>query len=181
MVEGRDWYRMVIVGGPCPDCGLDASAIERADLGPAVLGEARRWEALLTELAADDAALRRRPDATTWSAVEYACHVAGMLDVFAARVQRVLAEPEPELGWWDHEAAADDERYAARSAEQARVAIADGAVTLAMVLPRADDAASWARAGTRRGDERFTVEGLARFAVHESVHHRDDARRSAST
>ena len=31
----------------------------------------------------------------------------------------------------------------------------------------------------RRSDERFTVEGLIRFALHESVHHRQDAERAA--
>ena len=29
--------------------------------------------------------------------------------------------------------------------------------------------------------ERFTIEGLVRFALHESVHHRLDARRSATS
>ena len=37
------------------------------------------------------------------------------------------------------------------------------------------DDAGWRRAGTRRRRERFTVEGLARFALHEAHHHRLDA------
>jgi hypothetical protein len=33
----------------------------------------------------------------------------------------------------------------------------------------------WSRTATRREDETFTVAGLARFALHESRHHRADA------
>ena len=102
-----------------------------------------------------------------------------MFTVFAVRVRRVRLEDEPELGWWDHEAAVTEERYDERSAEEARAAIADGAVALALALPRLDDPDAWVRAGTRRGGERFTVEGLARYALHESTHHRLDARISA--
>ena len=90
------------------------------------------------DLQADDAVLRRRPDPDTWSAIEYALHVAGVFTVFATRVRRVRLEDDPELGWWDHEASVTEERYGERSAEEARAAIADGAVALALALPRLD-------------------------------------------
>jgi len=35
----------------------------------------------------------------------------------------------------------------------------------------------WSREGTRRPGERFTVERLVRFALHEVRHHRGDAER----
>ena len=35
MTTDRDWYELVAGGGPCPECGLDAGAVDRADLGPA--------------------------------------------------------------------------------------------------------------------------------------------------
>jgi uncharacterized damage-inducible protein DinB len=173
----RDWYELVAAGGPCPDCGLDVGAIRRSDLGPSVMGEARAWEEFLEDV--DDKAARRRPEPETWSALEYACHVAGVFDVFAGRVRRMRQEDEPELGWWDHEAAVTEEEYNERSLDDARTGIADGAVALALALPRLDDPAQWERFGTRRSGERFTVEGLVRFAIHESNHHRRDARTSA--
>jgi hypothetical protein len=176
--EGRDWYEVVFAGAPCPDCGLDVGEVAVADLAPAVLGEARRWEDLLGELAEDDAALRRRPSPDVWSAIEYAGHVAGTLDVFSVRVRRVREEERPELGWWDHETAVEEGRFAVQPAGDVRAAIADGAVSLALSLPRVDDRAAWQRIGTRRGAEVFTIEGLVRFVVHESTHHRDDAVRS---
>jgi hypothetical protein len=175
-----DWYGLVTGGGPCAACGLDASTVALPDLAPSILREARLWDDLLDELAADDGALRRRGEDGTWAAIEYACHIAGVFAVYAERVQRVRTEDDPELGWWDHEAAADAEDYLERAVDAAKAGIADGAVALAVGLPRVEDPASWSRAGTRRGTERFTVEGIARFALHESVHHRLDAERSAA-
>jgi hypothetical protein len=175
-----DWYSLVAGGGPCPECGLDVNALDRSDLGPEILGEARRWEDALVELAHDEEAMRRRPAPDVWSAIEYAGHVAGVFAVFAGRVRQVRLEHSPELGWWDQDAAVTDDRYAERTVDEARAAIADGAVALALALPRLDDPDSWRRDGTRRGTERFTVEGLARFALHESTHHRLDAYRSAN-
>jgi hypothetical protein len=179
VAEGRDWYALVTGGGPCPDCGLDAAAVARADLGPSLLAEARSWEDDLAELTGDDEALRRGPDPATWSALEYACHVADVLRVFAERVRRCRTGDDPELGWWDHEAAVVEERYNEQPVAGVRARIADGAVDLALSLPRLDDPAAWQRAGTRRDLERFTIDALTRFALHESVHHRLDTRRSA--
>jgi hypothetical protein len=114
----------------------------------------------------------------TWSALEYAAHVADVLRVFGERVRRCRLEDEPELEWWDHDAAAVEDRYNERAVADVRTAIADGAVALALTLPRLDDPDGWERSGTRRGRERFTVDGLARFALHESAHHRLDARKA---
>lgn len=175
----RDWYALVTGGGTCPECGLDVSVVDRADLGPELLGEARRWEDALGAIAADAAALRRRPEPDVWSAIEYAGHVGGVFAVFAERVRRMRLEESPELGWWDHEAAVTEDGYAERTVDEARAAIADGAVALALALPRLDDPHAWERDGIRRSGERFTIETLARFALHESAHHRVDARQSA--
>lgn len=178
-MEGQDWYAVVSGGGACPECGFDAQQVDRADVGPSLLAEARRWGELLDRLAGLDDVLRRRPASGAWSAVEYACHVAGVFEVFAGRVERLRAEDGAELGWWDHEAAVSEERYAERPVPDVVAAIGDGAVRLALALPRLDDPPAWDRAGTRRPGERFTIEGIARYALHESVHHRLDAQRSA--
>jgi hypothetical protein len=180
MSEGRDWFALVAGGAACPDCSFEVGSIDRADLGPTLLGEARRWEELLGELDADDDALRRRPTPERWSAIEYGGHISGVFAVFAERVRRCRLEDDPDFGWWDHEQAVVDERFAERPVGDVRAAIADGAVALALALPRLDDPDAWKRAGRRRGGERFSIEGLARFALHESAHHRYDARRSAT-
>ncbi len=163
----------------CPECGFDPETVDRAILAAVVMGEARRWEDLLADLATHDAALRRRPEPDIWSALEDAAHVGDALAVLAQRVARMRAEDDPDLEWWDQDAAAVEGRYNERDPGDVRVAIADGAVALALGLPRPDDPVAWERGGTRRG-ERFTVEGIARYALHESVHHRLDARLAGS-
>ncbi len=156
----------------CGECGLDAAAVPQAELGDAIAQEGRRWFVLLGER--DHARLRRRPCAGVWSALEYAAHVRDVLVLFADRVVLALGEEEPEFGWWDHEAAAVDEGYNQQDPRQVAMALEANAERLKMSLPRPGEAA-WRRAGTRRGREHFTVEGLARFALHEARHHRLDA------
>lgn len=167
------WYS-IVAAGPCAGCGLDSSAGAVQGLGSRIRDEASRWAALL---ATDDDAIRVRPTPETWSALEYAAHVRDTLTVFADRAMRILAEDRPELGWWDHEAAIEDgwdnELEAAAVADD----VARNAEHLATVLARVP-ADGWTRIGTRRAGEDFTVELLARFALHEVVHHRHDARAS---
>ena len=163
----RDWT--VVQHQRCDECGLDAAAVEPSALAAAVRDEAERWARVL-----DGVDVRRRPAPEVWSPLEYACHVRDVFAVFAGRVEQMLREDEPELGWWDHEAAVTDERYN----EQAPEAVLDGVCRNAEQLASALDAVpddGWTRAGVRRGTERFTVAGLARFALHESHHHRRDA------
>jgi hypothetical protein len=137
------------------------------------------WGQLLGE--APVAALRWRAAPETWSALEYACHSRGVLEVFAARVERMLVEDDPDLVVWDDEAAVLDEAYN----EQDPVVMAD-ALQVATdgyraLLGRVDRVAgasgAWARTG-RREDDVFTVSSLSRYALHESMHHRFDASRS---
>jgi hypothetical protein len=168
--EAMDW--MAVLAEPCPHCGYDAAGVAPDDLPDAVRGEAARWEDLLAR--ADDEALRARPDDGTWTALEYGCHCRDLLSVMTERVARTLVEDDPEYGWWDHEAAAVDEHYN----EQDPMGVAGdlGAnaewMAGALSLVEGDE---WDRTGTRRGSDPFTVAGLARFTLHELVHHRQDA------
>lgn len=172
MPDDRDWF--ATTRGRCAECGYDAAAVARDGLPAAMreLGDAWR-----TGLPVTAPALSERPDDVTWSALEYACHTRDVLSVFAGRVALTLAEDEPELGWWDHEAAAVDEGY---NAQDPAAVVADlelNAAHLADVLA-AVPADAWERVGTRRGFERFTVEAMGRFCLHEGHHHLHDARRA---
>ena len=98
--------------------------------------------------------------------------------MFAERIVRTLRRGRPELGWWDHEAAIAD-----GMANESDVG-ARWPTTWPATPPTSREAAptwsptdDWERAATRRGGERFTIELLARFALHEVVHHRVDAER----
>lgn len=102
-----------------------------------------------------------------------------VLAVFAGRVTLTLVEDDPELGWWDHEAAAVDEAY---NEQEPGAVLADldlNAEHLANVLAGVP-ADAWGRAATRRGTEHFTIADMARFCLHEGHHHLRDARRAAA-
>jgi len=171
----RDWVR-IVAEERCDDCGFYGSAIKRDDLPGDVRREALLWSAVL--LGPADVNLRRRPGVDQWSALELGSHVRDVLAIFTERIELALVEDGPEFGWWDHEAAVIDLHYNEQRPSAVADAITANAERLADLISRADDAA-WVRRATRRSDEHFTVEGLARFALHESVHHRQDAERAA--
>ncbi len=173
MTEGRDWARTQFEA--CPDCGANAAAIVDDELGPALVREVAAWGRTLAT--ADPARVRVRPGPGVWSALEYAAHVRDLLPVMAQRIRRIREEDDPVLGWWDHQAAVIDDRY--NEQDPVLVLEALGANARAFVATlREVEADEWARGGQRRPGERFTIRGMARFVLHETIHHRDDAERA---
>lgn len=163
----------------CPECGFEPEGVAPADLAGAVAALGRRYQAPLTRLlrGEDSGVLRKRPGPEVWSALSYACHVRDVLAVFNDRIGRMLAEDCPELGWWDHEAAVEDDKYDQQDPAEVAAALAANAAAFAATLNKIPPA-GWERTGTRRGDEVFTVVGAARFALHEGNHHLLDVGRS---
>lgn len=173
MAEGWDWAK--VQDEPCPQCGFDPTAVPVDELAKAVQADGVAWGEWLTEADADpEVKVRARPDTGVWSPLEYACHVRDVLALFVDRVTLALEEDDPELGWWDHEAAAVDERYNAQDPAEVAEQLTEAALDLARVLAAVPDD-GWARTARRREGESFTVAGLGRFALHESRHHRADA------
>ena len=164
----------IVVSGTCAGCLLTASDGAAGTIGGRIVEEAQRWAPLLDATEQD---VRARPDPVTWSALEYAVHVRDALGVFNERVARMLVEFDPELGWWDHEAAIEDGHANALDVESVVQDLVRNALELRGTLQRVTGTA-WYRTGTRRGRETFTIETTARFALHEVVHHRVDAHRS---
>lgn len=172
MADERDWYR-VVVQERCGECGLRAGEVARDVLGPAIVDEGDRWGELLT-CNASSTELRRRAFPETWTPLEYAAHVRDVIELFTGRIGLALSEDQPEFGWWDHEAAARAEGYNDQDPAAVATALRAGAREMAAALASLADW-EWRRTGTRRRHERFTVEDLARFCLHEAHHHRLDA------
>ena len=171
MATERDWVR-VVREQRCEECGLDAASLPRSELPDGIADAAASWSSLLQHSPVEQ--LRARPDGVAWSALEYGGHVLGVLEVFRGRVDRMLVEDDPDLGWWDHEAAVTDEAYQQMEPRALGDAIVSSADALGGRVRGLADA-QWSRAGVRRAGEQFTVEGLVRFALHELVHHLHDA------
>ncbi|MFQ5558314.1 MAG: DinB family protein, partial [Acidimicrobiales bacterium] len=170
----RDWVR-IVESSECDECGFDSANIDVSSLATALEVAGGSWAALLASASTAD--LRTRPEPAVWSALEYGAHVGDVLALFAARIDRTVAEDEPDLGWWDHEAAVVAEGYNDRDPSDVARAVEAGVEALIVSTDGlADD--EWQRAATRRERERFTVEGMARFALHEAQHHLVDARSS---
>jgi len=164
----------------CEECGFVPLDHDAADLPDAIRGLGRRYRMPLTRfLAGEDPStiVRARPASDRWSALEYACHVRDVLAVFNGRVLLMVAEDQPSLGWWDHEAAAEDEGYNAQDPIEVADALDRNARTFAETL-EAVPTAGWSREGVRRAGELFTILGAGRFVLHEGHHHLLDVGRS---
>lgn len=166
--ETKDWTW--VLERRCPDCELEAGAIEGSGLPTLLRGYAARWREVLLR---PDVA--RRPARGVWSPLEYACHVRDGARVFTGRVEAMLAQDAPEYENWDQDAAAIAERYgeqdAAAVADELRATIE----ALASAFARVDGPA-WARTGLRSDGAAFTVETLGQYFAHDVAHHLWDVR-----
>lgn len=169
-----------MAGYVCPECGLDYDSISPRDASASMRSYPRRYRAQLTSLddTADidpDSVVRRRPDPTTWSALEYTAHVADVVDELAGIVRRMTVEDHPTLSMRDPDERAKAEAYNEQepSAVLDRLAAACDrmASTIDQVSP--DD---WTRTATFPWGERDAIT-MTRNAVHEGHHHLRDVER----
>ncbi|MEO9325221.1 DinB family protein [Nocardioides sp. C4-1] len=167
--DTKDWTW--VLDAPCPECGLVAADVAVAEVGRLVRENAARWPGLL---AAPGAA--RRPDPGTWSPTEYGAHVRDVHRVFAERVRLMLDEHAPTFDDWDQDAAAVAGRY--DEADPTEVA-ADLVAAAEAVADLYDDVPPSAhdRPGSRSNGSVFTVASIARYHLHDVVHHLHDLRR----
>ena len=159
----------------CDECGLVYDTIMPVDAIVAIRSFGRRYREALGLLQDDEDPedlVRRRPDPSTWSALEYAAHVRGVLELFDQRVRRALVEDDPsvpnvrldENPWEGHDP--DD------GVQEVLAGIAEASARLAQVLEDADGD-DWNRTVRRDGDE-LSVLWMARNTVHEGAHHLRD-------
>ena len=168
--DTKDWTW--VLSAPCNECGFVAADVDVARVGDEVRANAALWPVVL---GGPDPT--RRPGPGTWSVTEYACHVRDVHRVFASRLASMLAEDGPRFDDWDQDATAVAERYdLADPAEvgPALVAAADHVADLYDGV--AADALD--RPGLRSNGSTFTVDTLARYHLHDVVHHAWDVRRA---
>jgi hypothetical protein len=129
---------------------------------------------------ADEEYLRTNPAPGVFSPIQYGAHVRDILRVYGDRILLALAEDDPEVPTF-HPSEAEWERYNHLGREELADDLAEQAQRLADILDRLEDDA-WSRTVTRQallaGTDnvyRFTVAGIASYAVHEAHHHLLDA------
>jgi len=174
--EGWEWPRAAT--DECPQCGMHPGAQPPETLGAMAVELAADWREFL--MSADDEYLRTNPEPGVFSPIQYGAHVRDILRVYGDRVLLAVAEDDPEVPTF-HPSEEEWERYNHLDREELATDIEAQAERLADILDRLDDDA-WERTVTRQalvaGTDnvyRFTVAGIASYAVHEAHHHLLDA------
>lgn len=149
----------------CPDCGFDAGSFVAAGAGDEVLANARRWLQLLQHPLAT-----RRPSATQWSALEYACHVRDVFKLYEYRLGLMLDHDNPTFANWDQDETAITDRYADQDPGTVARELSEAAESFASAISQVtgDD---WARTGQRSDGASFTIDSFTRYLMHDPVHH----------
>ncbi|GAB20835.1 hypothetical protein GOEFS_132_00660 [Gordonia effusa NBRC 100432] len=162
--DDKDWTW--VIERQCGDCGFDASVIDVSTVPQLLRDVADRFADLL----GGGQNLGQRPRPGTWSALEYGCHVRDCTQVFDDRLRLMLTRNDPLFPNWDQDATAEqgryDEQIPSDVAVELRSAATDLAGRFATVTGR-----QWERTGRRSNGSFFTTDTLARYFIHDPVHH----------
>ncbi|MEJ7832554.1 MAG: DinB family protein [Nocardioides sp.] len=161
--DTKDWTW--VLDRPCPDCGFDSAMPERAAFGRLIRDNAAAWATALTA-----PAVTARPRPETWSVTEYACHVRDVHRIFLDRVALMLGEADPTFANWDQDVTAVEDRYDQQLPADVAPALASAAEAAAAAYDAVPDDA-WGRRGFRSNGSEFTVDSIARYHLHDVVHH----------
>jgi hypothetical protein len=171
--EGWQWARAQ--SERCPQCGENPASMDRSLLGSALLQSASNWRSFLME--ADEAHLRTIPAPGVFSPIQYGAHVRDIERVYGDRILLMIHEDDPVFPQFNPDEAAWS-AYNEIPVEVLAREIEAQAQRLTDILCglKSDD---WSRTMVRDGGadgvHTFSVDGLARYAVHETRHHLLDA------
>jgi hypothetical protein len=149
----------------CPECGFDTRLISREEIAGLLRDNAMSWVLVLS--APDVSA---RPEPGKWSPLEYACHVRDCNRVYDHRLNLMLTEDDPQFPDWDQDASAVKGRYGEQNPEKIATDVVETALALAAHFDEVTGE-QWLRTGHRGDGSDFTVESLARYFIHDPLHH----------
>ena len=160
-----------VIERPCPQCGFDAATFAAADIPALLRTNVAAWPGVL---ARPD--VRTRPDAATWSPLEYAAHVRDVFRLYDHRLALMLTEIDPLYPNWDQDETAVAEKYNEQdpAVVSAELVAAGDAVADSFAAVSGD---RWQRTGRRSDGVAFTVESLATYFLHDPTHHLWDVTR----
>ena len=156
-------------GWICPECGLDFDATPPSSVGQRLEPLVAEYRTRLVPDSTDEEQLRKRPDPSTWSALEYACHVRDCFALYDRRVRTVLAEERPELPQMRRDEVAIERAYNEQSPASVAQEMADNFAGLAALFGEISGT-EWQRVGVREGEE-LSVAWMAVNTLHEARHH----------
>jgi len=171
--DTKDW--MWVLERACPECGFDASKCEAEDVAGLIRDNAQVWE----RFRRNGTIRPGRPNDSTWSTLEYAGHVRDLYRTYRTRIERMLIEDDPLFEYWDQDAAAIAHSYEQQAPEVVAAELAFAAESLASTLDEVSGP-SWLRPGRRSDGASFSVGTLARYMVHDPIHHAWDVQKQHS-
>jgi len=161
--DTKDWTW--VLTRPCPECGFSATDVRPSDV-PVLLRQAGLD--LCVALRAPEASSRPAP--STWSPLEYACHVRDVFRLYLWRLELMLAEDDPLFPNWDQDETAVASRYGHQQPSAVARELADATDALADRFAQLPEPA-WVRPGRRSDGATFTVTTFCQYLVHDAVHH----------
>jgi hypothetical protein len=170
--DDKDWTW--VLDRACPECGFDARACPADAVAALTRANAQVWK----DLVANGRIRPGRPGDATWSSLEYACHVRDVFRRYDERIALMQTQDDPRFPNWDQDASAIADRYDEQDPAQVVEALGEAAVELADRLDAITDD-EWARRGRRSDGASFTIDTIARYMIHDPIHHIWDVTRPA--
>ncbi|ALV45433.1 methyltransferase type 12 [Arthrobacter alpinus] len=164
--EDKDWTW--VLERTCPECGFSAATATPSTAATMLPEILPRWQGALRRADAEV-----RPNASTWSILEYGAHVRDVFDVFTARLELMLREETPTFANWDQDQAALDGNYSALDPEVVSQELVQNGLDAAAAFGAVEEG-QWGRRGLRSNGSEFTVLTLAGYFLHDVVHHLHD-------
>lgn len=164
--DAKDWTW--VLTRPCAECGFDAAQVHHSDVAERIRADAADWVARLHR-----PGVEVRPRPSTWSTLEYGCHVRDVHRIFDHRVHLMLDEDEPLFPNWDQDQTALADGYGAQDPAAVATQLFDAATVVADTYDTVPPE-SWARRGLRSNGSEFTVASIAVYHLHDIVHHAYD-------
>lgn len=166
IADNKDWTW--VLARACPDCGFDASSTTPATLATTIPALLPRWQQALKR-----ADVEQRPNDSTWSVLEYAAHIRDVFDLFAGRLEAMLATDNPTFSDWDQDQAALDGNYDSLEPSEVSGELVQCGQDAAEAFG-AVNSELWERRGLRSNGTEFTILTLSGYFLHELIHHLHD-------
>lgn len=160
----------------CPECGLDYGTLHPPFAVNTLKSFPRRYTEALESRGTEDheKIIRTRPAPEVWSAMEYAAHVADVMEAFTTVVRRMYNEDSPDLSdaFRDQDEQAATDKYNEQDKAAVLARLADG--TDRLIDAASDvDTHGWGRTATFSWGDRDLLTMLQN-SVHEGIHHLRD-------
>lgn len=162
--DDKDWTW--VLERPCPDCSAAVGELSIEEVAELNQSCAASWADVLRT----HEAVGERPNAETWSPLEYGCHVRDVFNLFLERLELMLGEDDPMFANWNPNVTQEAERYDLQDPEAvAGELVAAGNAIADRFAGLSPDQLT--RTGRRSDGASFTVETFARYEIHDPLHH----------